>query len=424
MVSRSIPQLGFRIRVLIPRIAVRGFCSRGDQCRLVHDDSPLTGLSLPPTSSSSYMVPLNGPSYLGAPPPSSNAHEPYDPSSSTPLPKPSEKGAEGDATKPISSTSGSTPTVTPFPTSASNPMMQMPMPMPIPGAMMPDMASFGRGRGAPRGRGARKGDRGQFVNGARSDTTLVIENVPPESLKLDKVNEEFKKFGEVTNISIDPHSHKALVSYSHPREAHAAHSSPEVFFNNRFVKVYFKRLDDPAISTPVPQQPTVPAKPVDQPSMVTQTNKGSTSLVNADTAKKSSELKQLAEAHKEREAALKKQLEKERAMIEKSKMPAEEKAALLKTLDKALEEATAKVDAASSDVEKVGTPAPPPVSEKQRAREQSEREKLDMELELHSAKAGGDTDDAENSHAKAKLEALRAEVRQVSHFDTYLALVH
>jgi RNA-binding protein 26 len=112
------------------------------------------------------------------------------------------------------------------------------------------------GRGGSMGRG---GARGTFEKRATSNTTLVIENVPVENLDLIKINEYFKKFGTITNIQIDVDSKKALVSYSQPAEAKAAHTSPEVIFNNRFVKVYFQKLDDPGIGAPKLRE--VPAAP-------------------------------------------------------------------------------------------------------------------------------------------------------------------
>ncbi len=96
--------------------------------------------------------------------------------------------------------------------------------------------------------------------------TLVIENVPAEHLDLIKVNEYFKKFGTITNISIDKPGSKALVSYSQPNEAKAAHESPDVIFGNRFVKVYFQRLDEAAggpsaSQAPTPRPPPQAARP-------------------------------------------------------------------------------------------------------------------------------------------------------------------
>jgi RNA-binding protein 26 len=98
------------------------------------------------------------------------------------------------------------------------------------------------GRGG--GQSMRGGDgRGQFDSRAKSNTTLVVENVPPAHLTLDQVNDFFRKFGAITNISIDPILSKALVSFSSPHEARAAHTSPDVIFGNRFVRIYFQRLE-------------------------------------------------------------------------------------------------------------------------------------------------------------------------------------
>lgn len=70
-------------------------------------------------------------------------------------------------------------------------------------------------------------------------TTLVIDNIPPEHCQMTTINDYFKKFGSITNISLQPH--KALVSFNTREEAEAAHQSPDAIFDNRFVKVYWQK---------------------------------------------------------------------------------------------------------------------------------------------------------------------------------------
>jgi len=120
--------------------------------------------------------------------------------------------------------------------------------------------SNGSGNGEPGGRGGFRGGRGggpnrgnmgHFARARKSNTTLVIENVPVEHLELVKINDYFKRFGTITNIQVDVAGQKALLSYSSPEEAKAAHSSPESVFGNRFIKVFFQRLKEE--SSPKPQ---------------------------------------------------------------------------------------------------------------------------------------------------------------------------
>ncbi|KAI9337223.1 hypothetical protein BDR26DRAFT_919771 [Obelidium mucronatum] len=109
-------------------------------------------------------------------------------------------------------------------------------------------------RGGMRG-GMRGGFRGGFTpNGPprhrnQANDTLVVENIPHSHCNLDAVNSYFKTFGTITDIKVDIPFQRATVKYSSPEEAKAAHTSPEVIFGNRFVKVYFQ---DPA--QPQPQQ--------------------------------------------------------------------------------------------------------------------------------------------------------------------------
>ena len=104
---------------------------------------------------------------------------------------------------------------------------------------------------ARRGRGGRgRGGYAAPTPPARSQDTIVIENIPAEHLGLVHVNDYFKRFGTITNIEMDEANKKAIVSYATPAEAEQAHKNPDVIFGNRFVKVYFQRLEKPAPSKP------------------------------------------------------------------------------------------------------------------------------------------------------------------------------
>lgn len=112
----------------------------------------------------------------------------------------------------------------------------------------------GRGRGRGRGRGGRPG---YFPSNRQNDNTnLVVENIPDEHCDIAKVNEFFKKFGTLTNISVQGHLHKALLQYATHAEASAAYNSPDPIFDNRFVKVYWQKDQQPQQQAPQPSQPT------------------------------------------------------------------------------------------------------------------------------------------------------------------------
>jgi hypothetical protein len=55
------------------------------------------------------------------------------------------------------------------------------------------------------------------------------------------VREFFSQYGEITDISLQPHKRLALITYDSHAAAKCAWSSPKVIFDNRFVKVYWHK---------------------------------------------------------------------------------------------------------------------------------------------------------------------------------------
>lgn len=195
---------------------------------------------------------------------------------------------------------------------------QLPEGMPMPPMMppMPPMRGSGRGlRGRGRGRGGRAGFMGHGAAPVRSQDTLVIENIPSEHLDLAHVNDYFKRFGTITNIDVDAPNSKALVSYATPDEADAAHKNPDVIFGNRFVKVYFQRLEPERPMKPLPSKPNY------------MTDKGSNvyiapELRNADAPKPAPtpidiEKRKLLELRKKKQTLLNMQLSEQKSLLEK-----------------------------------------------------------------------------------------------------------
>lgn len=99
-----------------------------------------------------------------------------------------------------------------------------------------------RGRGRA-GRGTFTGEHQSFGANetGRNSKTIVVEKIPEDKLSLEAVNNWFKRFGTVTNVAVDVHGKKALVSFSSHEEARAAWSAEEAVFNNRFVKIFWHR---------------------------------------------------------------------------------------------------------------------------------------------------------------------------------------
>ncbi|KAI4222974.1 MAG: hypothetical protein L6R36_005757 [Xanthoria steineri] len=106
-----------------------------------------------------------------------------------------------------------------------------------------------RGRGDGRdcgGRGnfsSRRAHRAEFShagpNSDRSNTAIVVEQIPEEKFSEGSVRDFFSAFGTITEVDMRPYKHLAIVKYSDYWGAKQAYESPKVIFDNRFVKVYW-----------------------------------------------------------------------------------------------------------------------------------------------------------------------------------------
>lgn len=125
-------------------------------------------------------------------------------------------------------------------------------------------------RGSDRGRGRGRGDRGGFGGrGRRSEfssagpnedtsiTTIVVEQIPEDKLNEESVREFFSQYGEIVDLSLQPHRKLALVTYDSHASAKQAWSSPKVIFDNRFVKVYWHKpkMDQRGAGEGAPEAP-------------------------------------------------------------------------------------------------------------------------------------------------------------------------
>lgn len=178
--------------------------------------------------------------------------------------------------------------------------------------------NFQRGdRGGQRGNAAfRRGGRAEFSsdrpNYDRSNTTIVVENIPEEKFSEEAVREFFSTFGDITEVTMRPYKRLAIVKYNDWNSAKDAYSSPQVIFDNRFVKVYW-------FSSP---------ENLPQPPAVAGTNGGIPSNRNGSANTTPAPARSTSEASVDMEEFAIKQQEAQRIQEEKAKKRLETEAAL------------------------------------------------------------------------------------------------
>lgn len=103
----------------------------------------------------------------------------------------------------------------------------------------------GRGRGGRGGRGGQAGAPGN-ARGRMFNSILVVRNVPKEQLTISHISDFFKKFGQVTNISLLPsyNPDHAFVHFAERKEAQMAHDSVDAVMGNRHVRLFWAREQD------------------------------------------------------------------------------------------------------------------------------------------------------------------------------------
>lgn len=202
------------------------------------------------------------------------------------------------------------------------------------GQNTPQSSSQGRGDGRERrGRGnfqtPRRPNRAEFShagpNTDRSNTTIVVENIPEEEFDEQSVREFFSAFGTITNIDMRPYKHLAIVKYTDFWSAKSAYDSPKVIFDNRFVKVYWYKPDTLPTPTGTSNGAAVQATPTSAKEKEPDFDKEEFER-NAMAAQKKLEekkaMKQAAEAkrqalEKQKEELAQKQAEEKRKLLEK-----------------------------------------------------------------------------------------------------------
>lgn len=77
----------------------------------------------------------------------------------------------------------------------------------------------------------------------RTNSTIVVEQIPEENFNEEDVRNFFRKFGNILDVQMQAYKRLAIVKYDTHEAASAAYNSPKVIFENRFVKVYWHRPD-------------------------------------------------------------------------------------------------------------------------------------------------------------------------------------
>jgi hypothetical protein len=73
----------------------------------------------------------------------------------------------------------------------------------------------------------------------RTNTTLVVEQIPDDRFSEDNVRDFFSQFGPIADIKMHAYKRLAILKFEDHASADQAYNSPQAVFENRFVKVYW-----------------------------------------------------------------------------------------------------------------------------------------------------------------------------------------
>ncbi|KAI8809230.1 hypothetical protein BJ742DRAFT_771363 [Cladochytrium replicatum] len=295
----------------------------------------------------------------------------------------------------------------------------------------------GRGGFRGRGRGGTGGFRQQNPQ-YRNNNSLVVENIPPEFCRIDKINDFFKKFGVIVNISVQPLESRAIIQFTTNNEARAALSSPDPIFENRFVKVYWHKPEanqdgtfaesgasGSVVGMSAGQRPAVQTgTPETDPTQSTALGTGGNiaqTLVQPDKRAEQERIRKRLELQKQRQSLIEKYLQQQRELTAKLKnkqtMTVEQVKSLTLLLTAVQKKLQQLFEEQKADAAKAVPAAVPvitgPIIPSQNVFEEKERERLDRELDfLHKINdtAGQDgTNEEVDPALKAQLDALKSE---------------
>lgn len=136
----------------------------------------------------------------------------------------------------------------------SNPAQLMKLPVPQPGYPDPALTQVDMYKnGSPNNRrDNRQGQHHQKRSGPkrapfsflgpmhdRTKTKLVVECIPEENFDEKQIRDFFSQFGKIEEVTMMAYKRLAIVNFDTWYSANAAYNSPNVIFNNRFVKLFW-----------------------------------------------------------------------------------------------------------------------------------------------------------------------------------------
>lgn len=218
-------------------------------------------------------------------------------------------------------------------------------------AFRPGGRQYGRGG---TGGGFRRSSSTGFEN-----TRLVVDKIPPAYCSIAKVNEYFERFGKITNITVHPEIQRARIEFSTREEAAAAHSCPDVLFENRFVKVYWdhEELPTPTIVKPAPFTTPMARPP---PPMMTSSSAPptTTAVARVEAAQRKQEaLKGMLELQRQKQELLLKYITRQKellSILETKSLPEADKQEMLQKL-RSIDELIKSLDGGSLSERTVAT---------------------------------------------------------------------
>ena len=229
----------------------------------------------------------------------------------------------------------------------------------------------------------------------RNGDTLVITDIPRQHLSVPVIREYFAQFGQVTNVAMEKHSARALVSFETNREAFKAWKSDEAVFGSRHVKVLWHR--------PRPGQGEAGKQALQKSAEVVARLKAMEENAVPQTKKA------VLSGPESRLAATLAELEAKERRGKKETLMAEQKVLLKRASEGTKEEKMAilsRLKAITKEVEVLDNP--PELKEEPSADvEMGEKDLLVAELAKHGMETKAQGDQAELMKLNAQLSALR-----------------
>jgi len=142
-----------------------------------------------------------------------------------------------------------------------------------------------------------------------------VENIPDDKFNEQIVRDYFAEFGDVVELTMQPHKQLALIKFNDHAAAHRAWSNPKAIFDNRFVKVYwYKPKAMEANGSQREQQPESPQ--FDKEAFEKQQAEAQKAHEERNKKRKEAEETRLA-LEKQRDELMKRQLEEKARLLEK-----------------------------------------------------------------------------------------------------------